>query len=352
MRATARSQPARSRSLGARCRSSLIAVGMATAMSVSFAGTAVADTAGPPSGDGEQPVLKLGNVTCADVLNPEDFLFEHKHEPVVSVTDFPVSYTDPDTGEMLTGLLDVTVSSTLRGPVFRYNVTGDLIPVGVVVKGGPNANFYDYRPGGNANDSYLHAPVNDRNNKFFGLSHVSFCFDEVKPGALQINKNSSKGGSVLAEGAKFAVNGPSLPTETVTDTQNTPMGEVPDEDPATGVVCISGLRPGNYTVSETQAPPGYARDTTTKTVTVVPGTDCNGNRPAGTSTGRATFVNKPLADVDITVTGQQPGEINSKIVCRKGTTVVGNSGAYTDPANLTMTGLKPGIYTCTLDIDP
>src|SRR6266508_3504336 len=48
--------------------------------------------------------------------------------------------------------------------------------VGVAVKGGPDANFYDYRPDGVSSGTGLHAPVNPRNQKFFGLSHISFCY--------------------------------------------------------------------------------------------------------------------------------------------------------------------------------
>jgi hypothetical protein len=45
----------------------------------------------------------------------------------------------------------------------------------VIVKGGPNANLYDYTPDGAAADTDLHAPVNPANGGFYGLSHISFC---------------------------------------------------------------------------------------------------------------------------------------------------------------------------------
>lgn len=49
-----------------------------------------------------------------------------------------------------------------------------------------------------------------------------------------------------------------------------------DEDPDVGEVCVSGLTPGDYDVTETSAPPGYGlpADAGPETVTVVVGTNC------------------------------------------------------------------------------
>ncbi len=43
----------------------------------------------------------------------------------------------------------------------------------IIVKGGPNANGYDYRPGGSIGDS---GSFPTPNNGGFGVSHISFCF--------------------------------------------------------------------------------------------------------------------------------------------------------------------------------
>jgi uncharacterized repeat protein (TIGR01451 family) len=52
----------------------------------------------------------------------------------------------------------------------------------VVVKGGPDANLYDYladhAPGADR-DTFLHSPVNPNNGKHYGLSHISFCVAEA-----------------------------------------------------------------------------------------------------------------------------------------------------------------------------
>ncbi len=48
---------------------------------------------------------------------------------------------------------------------------------GVIVKGGDNADVYIYDPE-SFGDTGLHAPLNTNNNKFFGISHIEFCYDQ------------------------------------------------------------------------------------------------------------------------------------------------------------------------------
>ncbi|HEY3002841.1 MAG TPA: hypothetical protein VGJ44_10880, partial [Kribbellaceae bacterium] len=64
--------------------------------------------------------------------------------------------------------------------VIDFTATGASV-LGVVVKGGPNANFYDYQPGGVSFGTGLHSPVNPSNEMFYGLSHVSFCYVKTPP---------------------------------------------------------------------------------------------------------------------------------------------------------------------------
>lgn len=346
MKVIARAVRAHSWSRGTRLRSSFIAVGLAAAMTIGLTGSAAAQTAGPPSGDGEQPTMVPGNPTCAALLPASSFLFEYKQEPVEDATNIPLSFTDGSTGQTLTGNLDIDVSNSSQGQVFSYDFDGDFVAIGVFAKGGPNGNLYDYRPNGNADDTLLHAPVNTQNNRFYGLSHISFCIGRVQPGALRIEKNSSKGGPVQTPGAKFSITGSGY-DENVTDTAQTPSGEVPDEDADTGEICISGLTPGSYTVAETAAPQGYAPDEDTKTATVVSGTNCTDNPPTGQSNGQVSFSDPPLTDLTVHVKGQLDNETRSRITCDGET-----NGAFTDPADLSVTGLEPGTYTCTIEIDP
>lgn len=123
---------------------------------------ASAQSAGPPSGDDIQPDLVAGNPSCSS-LGLGDF--ELKVEPVADGT-----YTN--------GILTVNVDvrDTADGPMFDW--TSNLGVDAVIVKGGPNADSYVYDPPQeDTGDTDLHAPINPSNGKFFGLSHISFCYD-------------------------------------------------------------------------------------------------------------------------------------------------------------------------------
>jgi len=123
---------------------------------------ASAQEAGPPSGDDIQPEFVAGNPSCSS-LGLGDF--ELKVEPVADGT-----YSDG------TLTVNVDVRDTTAGPVFDW--TSDLGVDAVIVKGGPNADSYVYDPPQeDTGDTDLHAPVNPSNDKFFGLSHISFCYD-------------------------------------------------------------------------------------------------------------------------------------------------------------------------------
>ena len=50
-------------------------------------------------------------------------------------------------------------------------------------KTGPNGNLYVY-PSEDTGDTSLHAPINSNNDKYYGLSHLSFCYDVPLTGEL------------------------------------------------------------------------------------------------------------------------------------------------------------------------
>jgi hypothetical protein len=147
----------------------------AAAVSTMLVGLLVsAVTAAPAAAHG---VVVPGNKTCQALVPNSN---ELKVEPVASGT-----YTD--------GLLTVQVTVrnlTADDPgqagdqtgsqVFDFTASGAVV-LGVAVKGGPDTNFFDY-PNGVASATGLHAPVNTNNSKFFGLSHISFCWvPKAKP---------------------------------------------------------------------------------------------------------------------------------------------------------------------------
>jgi hypothetical protein len=171
-------------------------------------------------------------------------------------------------------------------------------------------------------------------------SVVTCTYTNHTTGAILVTKtakNHSVGsGPQPLAGASFTVNG-------VTKTTG-----------ANGQACFDGLSIGtSYTVTETAAPPGYAIDTSSKSVTPTSSANCTG---AGTPTG-VSFTDSPLTDISVSANSEVPGVTNSTITCVAGlqssTTNIGNSPqGPADPVSVSATGLKPGTYTCTVVIDP
>ncbi|WP_375056543.1 hypothetical protein [Zobellella sp. DQSA1] len=127
---------------------------------------------GPTTTLNVQPVFVSGNPTCSSLGS--EFI-EYKIDGVSSGI-----FTAPD-GTKFT----LTVYSTAQGQAFDWSVTGGVVK-DMVVKGGPNANHYIYDPPHTnaVADTFLHSPVNHNNNRFYGLSHISFCYE---PGAPSID---------------------------------------------------------------------------------------------------------------------------------------------------------------------
>jgi hypothetical protein len=113
---------------------------------------------------------------------------------------------------------------------------------------------------------------------------------------------------------------------------------------------VSGLV-GDYTVTET-VPAGYDADSTNpQTVTVVDEATCS-----GTGQAMASFHNTPLTDLSVSVDSQVDGGTASTIDCvdsavPPNTVASGTTNAAGD-GSASVTGLRPGTYTCTVVIDP
>jgi outer membrane biosynthesis protein TonB len=95
--------------------------------------------------------------------------------------------------------------------------------LGAIVKGGPVANFYDYRPGGVLLGTSLHPPVNEQNKKlpFYGLSHVDFCYG--KPTTPTPTPTPTETPSVTPS---------ETPSETPSDTPSESPSETPSDTPS------------------------------------------------------------------------------------------------------------------------
>jgi Prealbumin-like fold domain len=163
--------------------------------------------------------------------------------------------------------------------------------------------------------------------------------DPAQEGALIILKNSTKGGAVSTAGAEFSY-----------DSTSVIDNGTGDEDPAVGSVCVSGLDPGDYTVTETSPPGGYAADSGGgQTVTVVNGTDC-ATAGAGAT---ATFTNAPLSDIQVNFRDGGSGETSATISCDNTTGTQDTTPADGWDTSDTESDIEaPAIVTCTITIDP
>jgi hypothetical protein len=108
------------------------------------------------------PMLVDGNPSCADLGYPHELKFDPPAPGSKSA--------DGVTVEMSLGadqygtLVDWTSSAPIDA---------------VIVKGGPNALSYVYA-GSSSGDAGLHTPFNGP-DKYYGLSHVNFCWDDQTP---------------------------------------------------------------------------------------------------------------------------------------------------------------------------
>jgi Prealbumin-like fold domain len=160
-------------------------------------------------------------------------------------------------------------------------------------------------------------------------------------GAIKITKTSSKAAATRLAGATFSIT-----------SGGTPISGSPFTTDSTGSICVGGLLFGDYVVTETAAPSGYAiDDSTAHTVTVDNNASCSDATYVGESIG---FTDTPLTDLLVTATSEAAGGTQSQITCVDASNAnIGNSPqGFSDPVTVTANGLKPGTYTCTVVVDP
>lgn len=166
-------------------------------------------------------------------------------------------------------------------------------------------------------------------------------------GAILITKESSKPAATPLDGATFTITGPdSYSSGDLTTTDNSATT-------GDGTVCVDGLVFGDYTVTETAAPSGYAIDTTAgQTVTVNNAASCSDAEYGGET---ITFKDTPLTDIYVSATSEATGGTKSQISCvNKDTSAdIGDSPSDNVPsASVTANGVEPGTYVCTIVVDP
>jgi LPXTG-motif cell wall-anchored protein len=197
-------------------------LGVAAAVPASAGTRAPAQTAGP--------IFVPGNPTCGDLAPAGTTWTEFKVEPVQD-------------GQRADGTLTVTLDvmpNEDTGPTFDW--TSNIGVDAVFVKGGPNGNLYLYNPesmGANG----LHAPTNPENGKFFGLSHVSFCYDadsgtttttqatttttQATTTTTQPTTTTTQATTTTTAPATTTTTGPGQTTTTVASPSTTTPGAVP-----------------------------------------------------------------------------------------------------------------------------
>jgi hypothetical protein len=154
-------------------------------------------------------------------------------------------------------------------------------------------------------------------------------------GALKIVKTSSKAAATPLANATFMITGPGGYMNSVTTGSD-------------GTVCVDGLVVGDYSITETAAPTGYAIDNPNAVIATISGNSTCAGTPV-----TKTFTDTPLTDVTATATSEVPGGTSSTITCVDGNSKgIGNSPQSGGSATVTAPALTPGIYTCTINIDP
>jgi LPXTG-motif cell wall-anchored protein len=158
------------------------------------------------------PTQVSGNATCPAGTT------ELKVEPVES-------------GTFTQGALTVTLVVTGDTFSFTSNIGVDV----VIVKGGPNSNVYDYRPGESTGDTGLHAPAN-ASGGFAGLSHVSFCYDVEQPttSTTSTSTTSTSTTSTTVADTTSTTMGATTSSAGVSPTTVPPPGELPRTGSTTG----------------------------------------------------------------------------------------------------------------------
>ncbi len=114
-----------------------------------------------------------------------------------------------------------------------------------------------------------------------------------------------------------------------------------------GTACVDGLAFGTYTVTETQAPPGFVIDDTTgHPVTVDNNALCSDNPYVGEAT---SFTDTPTADIQVNFRDGGSGETSGTITCDNTTGTGDNTPATGWETSRTVTGVHaPTTVTCTM----
>ena len=123
---------------------------------------------------------------------------------------------------------------------------------GVIVKGGPNANFF-YYPSGTTGDTGLYTPSND--SKHYGLSHVDFCYLQVPPTNTPTTTGTPTNTPTTTGTPTNTPTTTGTPTNTPTPTKTPPPGATNTPTPANTPTKTKTPQPSEPDPTNTPVPP-------------------------------------------------------------------------------------------------
>ncbi|MEM2759495.1 MAG: hypothetical protein QXW73_01720 [Nitrososphaerales archaeon] len=130
-----------------------------------------------------EPQFIEGNPECKDI-NPQWKALK---------VDPPASGLSTDN----TLTVNIFLSFSNENEPIKFDWTSNIGVDAVIVKGGPNVNLYRYDPPTESSgDTDLQAPINPDNKKPFGISHITFCYDNGVP--PENGNGEPVGGELLA----------------------------------------------------------------------------------------------------------------------------------------------------------
>lgn len=165
------------------------------------------------------PVVVSGNPACSDF----GLLQLVKIEPVAS-------------GSYAGGQVTIVVTGS------SVSWTSTIGIDAVIVKGGPNANLYSYNEA--TSDTGLTAPINPQNGQPYGLSHVSFCYDQPEATATHTPVSPTNTPVPPTQTPVPPTNTPVPPTETPISPTETPVSPTKTPVPPTNTPVAPTSTPG------------------------------------------------------------------------------------------------------------
>jgi hypothetical protein len=308
------------------------------------------------SGDSGQAAMK-------DLVGPGNFTLSNcgrikiiKHTSPADLNQ-NFSYTSNIAGADLTCTLDTTPASFTLNDSGAGDTTGNTedctnVPAGsyTVTEGADPAGFsfgsLSCTPTSGTSFGAQDGTVPKQANITLAGGGVVTCtyVNNQQLGAIKITKTSSKGTNPGLNGATFSI------TKGGTAITGSPFTTATVNSVA-GVICVSNLAFGDYVVTETGAPTGYAKDDATgHTVTVDNNASCSDTTYVGESIG---FTDTPLSDIEVLFRDGGSGATSATITCDNGTgTTTTPSVTGWDTTKLVTGVHAPSVIHCTIDIDP